>query len=126
MSRLLPRTSDCVAGDPRHKLAADFLPFVTSVFLGSPSLQDLLVQKLADNAHFQRFAVRTVETVQGAQRAVEQGVKDPAKVQEASSAFWTHFKREVMKDVRRMNADAARGGAGSAGGGGAKGGSGLR
>jgi hypothetical protein len=79
--------------------------------------QDILVQKLADNRHFQRFAVRTVETVQTAQKAVEEGVKDPAKVQAAGETFWAHFKAEVMRDVNRMGAQPGAAGRPRPGGG---------
>lgn len=71
---------------------------------------EVAVDKLARNPTFQKIAVKTVDGVAAAKQTLENTVKevaaDPARaaatVQEHSGTFWTHLKREVMKDVNKF------------------------
>ena len=66
-------------------------------------VQDVAVSKLANNAAFQRLAVRTVDSVQAAQKKLEAAAEDPngaaKSMKEDVTGFWRTFAEHVKKDM---------------------------
>ena len=66
-------------------------------------VQDVAVTKLANNPAFQRLAVKTVDTVEAAQKRLESAADDPhgtrKLIQENAASFWAEFKEHVRKDL---------------------------
>lgn len=70
-------------------------------------VQDAAVHRLSQSKTFQNIAVRTVDTVTAAHKALEETARktaaDPAEsaraLQSGAQSFLGHLKAEVMKDV---------------------------
>lgn len=73
----------------------------------------VLVQKLANNPTFQRFAVRSVDAVQGGAKGVKAAASDAAALArekaataasrpQRSQGFFSVLKDEVMQDINKV------------------------
>jgi DNA integrity scanning protein DisA with diadenylate cyclase activity len=84
----------------------------------SHMVQDAAVQRLAQSKTFQRFAVKTVDTVEAAQKHLETAAKQAAEdphgtaraVQENAASFWGHLKSQIARDLEKLGGDGAAGG----------------
>lgn len=67
---------------------------------------EVIVKALANNVYFQRFAVKTVDTVKkvgetAADTATRIGKDAAPRSLEAGSGFFAHLREEVVKDLNR-------------------------
>lgn len=72
-------------------------------------VEDVVVEKLANNKTFQRVAVSAVETTQKAQKAAaELGSSASARTEviETASSFFTALRAEMVKDLGAAHPNA--------------------
>ena len=62
-------------------------------------IEEAAVNKLADSKTMQKLAVNVVKNSEAAQQAVEQGMKDPAKLKEGFGSFLDAMKKEIARDL---------------------------
>jgi 16S rRNA C1402 N4-methylase RsmH len=65
--------------------------------------EEAVVNRLAESKHFQRAAVSAVKTAESAQSAIEEGMRDPTKVKETATSFFSALKAEITKDLDKWN-----------------------